>query len=323
MSIETVFPKRIISGESSLEYLKELNGKKVFLVLSKNFWDKNKEVVTKVKRYFQEAKINYEVIYSQGQEPTLDYVKESAAKMQQFAPEIIIAIGGGSTLDSAKIMEVFYEYPDISDDRIFERFNLPKIRRKASLIAIPTTSGTGSEVTPYNVVTIKVDDPDMPFIKTTIADYQTIPDVVILDPAFTTSMPAAVTANTGMDALVHAIEAYISGRAENVFSDLYSLEAIRLIFLYLPQAYQNPENMEARAKMQYAATMAGIAIANRGVGLAHGIGQQLGPVFGVRHGLSVSIVLELVLRYNLSFSLEKYINIANYLGLKGKHSQER
>jgi len=268
-----------------------------------------------VKRYLKEAGITWHIIYSQGQEPTLKYVKESAKKVQEFLPDTIVAIGGGSTIDAAKTMEVFYEHPDISDNDLFKRFHLPPIRNKIkTFIAIPTTSGTGSEVTPYNVVLVKTDIPEVPLIKNSVVDYQTIPDVIILDPVFTVSMPLAITASTGMDALVHAIEAYISKKPKNVFSDLYALEAIKFIFEYLPKAYRDGKNLIARAKMQYAATMAGIAIAHRGTGLAHGTGQQL-AVFGIRHGLSVSIVLQPVLKYNMPIRKKEYLEIANYIGI--------
>ena len=322
-TIETILPKRIVSGENSLTYLKNLKGKRASVIISGTFTRVSSGVVDLVKKYLKDAGIIWHIIYSQGQEPTLEYVKKSAKKVQEFLPDTIVAIGGGSTIDAAKIMEVFYEYPDISDNDLFKRFNLPPIRNKIkTFVAIPTTSGTGSEVTPYNVVLVKTDNPEVPLIKNSIVDYQTIPDVIILDPVFTVSMPAAITASTGMDALVHAIEAYISKKPKNIFSDLYALEAIKLIFKYLPKAYKDGKNLISRAKMQYAATMAGIAIAHRGTGLAHGTGQQLGPVFGVRHGLSVSIVLQPVLKYNELVRKKEYLEIANYIGINEKTEEK-
>ncbi len=323
MTVETILPKRIVSGENSLTYLKSLKGKRASLIISGTFARVNSGVVDLVKKYFKEAGITWHIIYSQGQEPTLEYVKESAKKIQQFLPDTMVAIGGGSTMDSAKIMEVLYEYPDISDDDLFKRFNLPSIRNKIkTFVAIPTTSGTGSEATPYNVVLVKTDNPDVPLIKNSVVDYQTIPDVIILDPVFTVSMPAAITASTGMDALVHAIEAYISKKPKNIFSDLYALEAIKLIFDYLPKAYREGKDLMARANMQYAATMAGIAIAQRGTGLAHGTGQQLGPFFGIRHGLSVSIVLQPVLKYNMPVRKKEYLEIAHYIGISEENEEK-
>lgn len=315
MYMEMTLPRKIIGGEGALGYLKTLKGKKAFIVMSGSFARSNPDSASMVGKYLDEAGFTYDIIYSQGQEPTLDYVKESVKQLQEFAPDNIIAVGGGSTLDAAKIMNIFYECPDISDEALFNRFNLPPMLGKANVIAIPTTSGTGSEVTPYNVVFIKTDNPDIPYIKTTVADYQTIPDVVILDPTFTESMSPDVTSNTGMDALVHAIEAYISKKPKNILSDVHALEAIKTIFEYLPRAYANGNDIEARAKMQYAATMAGIAIANRGTGLAHGAGQQLGPVFGITHGLSVSIVLVPVLRFNYDACTREYLEIAHHLGI--------
>ena len=323
MTVETTFPKKIVSGENSLTYLKNLKGKRASLVISGTFARTNPAAVDLVEKILKEIGIAWHIIYSQGQEPTLEYVKESAQKVQEFLPDTIVTIGGGSTIDAAKIMEVLYEYPDISDEDLFKRFNLPSIRNKIkTFIAIQTTSGTGAEVTPFNIVSVKTDNPDIPLIKTAVADYQTIPDVIILDPIFTISMPPAITAATGMDALVHAIEAYISNKPKNVFSDLYALEAIKIVFEYLPKAYKDGKNLIARAKMQYAATMAGIAIANRGTGLAHGIGQQLGPVLGIRHGISVSIVLQAVLEYNEPLRKKEYLKIANHIGITKKNEEE-
>ncbi|MHB1652946.1 MAG: iron-containing alcohol dehydrogenase [Desulfitobacteriaceae bacterium] len=322
-TLETVLPQKIISGDGSLEYLKTLKGERAFVIVSGAFAKTNPESMAQIKKYLDNAGLAYEIVYSQGQEPSLDYVKESAKLLQDFSPDYIIAVGGGSTLDSAKIMKVLYEFPDISNELLFKRFSLPPMQGKTSLIAIPTTSGTGSEVTPYNVVYVKTDNLDIPFIKTTVADYQTMPDVVLLEPTFTVSMSPDVTANTGMDALVHAIEAYISKKPKNAFSDMYALEAIKIILEYLPKAYSNGTDIEARAKMQYAATMAGIAIANRGTGLAHGTGQQLGPAFGVRHGLSVSIVLEPVLEFNYEVCTKEYLQIADYLGIKEDNDEKK
>lgn len=323
MIVETILPKRIVSGENSLTYLKSLKGKRSCLIISGAFARVNSGVVDLIKKYLKKAGVTWHIIYSQGQEPTLEYVKESAKKVQEFLPDTIVAIGGGSTIDAAKIMEIFYEYPDISDNDLFKRFNLPSIRNKIkTFVAIPTTSGTGSEATPYNVVLVKTDNPEVPLIKNSVVDYQTIPDVIILDPVFTVSMPAAITASTGMDALVHGIEAYISKKPKNIFSDLYALEAIKLIFKYLPKAYKDGKNLIARAKMQYAATMAGIAIAQRGTGLAHGAGQQLGPVFGVRHGLSVSIILQPVLKYNMPVRKKEYLEIAHYIGISEENEEK-
>ena len=316
MVIETIFPKRIVSGKDSLTYLKSLKGKRASIIIDGTFAKVNPGVMELVKKYLKEVDITWHVIYSQGQEPTLEHVKKSAKKVQKFLPDTMLAIGGGSTIDTAKITEVLYEYPDISDDDLFKRFALPPIRNKIKkFIAIPTTSGAGSEATPYSIVLVKTNNPDVPLIKNSIVDYQTIPDVVILDPIFTASMPMGITASTGMDALVHAIEAYISKKPKNNFSDLYALKAIKLVFEYLPKAYKEGNNFIARAKMQHAAIMAGIAIAHRGTGLAHGIGQQLGPIFGVKHGLSVSIVLQPVLKYNKPVRKKEYFEIANYIGI--------
>lgn len=314
MYMEMTSPRKLVSGAGALEHVKTLKGERAFIVMSGAFAKRNPTVAATLESYLKEAGFAVTKIFSEGREPTLDYVRESAKIMEQFAPDHIFAVGGGSTLDAAKIMKVIYEFPDISDEALFRRFNLPSLERKASMVAIPTTSGTGSEVTPFNMVFVKTGNAEVPYIKNSVADYQTIPDVVILDPAFTISMSPEVTANTGLDALVHAIEAYTSKKPKNIFSDLYTLEAIRTIVENLPIVYKDGANVEARAKLQYASMMAGIAIANRGTGLAHGIGNPLGA-FGVAHGVAVALVLDAVMKFNFAFCRDGYREIAVCLGV--------
>jgi alcohol dehydrogenase class IV len=299
-----------------------VQSKRTIIVISGSFRQKNPEVWETVVEILTKNGTTFRELLGPGREPTLTYCKEAAKAMIDFQPDLILAIGGGSTLDAAKVMEIYYEHPDITDEAIKARFSLPKIRTKARHIAVPTTSGTGSEVSPFNVVYVPSDNPAMPQIKIGIADYQTIPDTVLLDPSFTFSASPDITASTGMDAFTHAIESYASSKPANPFTDLHALEAMKLIFEWLLVAYNEPYNVEARSQMQIAATMAGLSIASRGTGLAHGIGQQLGPLFNVPHGLSVSIVLESVMRFNAKVALKRYADIARYVGL-GEASDEK
>lgn len=314
MSFETNFSPKVIAGAGALQGLKSLKGKRAFILMSGSFAKSNFAVSSSIEDYLKEAGFEVMTLQSQGREPTLDYVRESATLMQEFAPDTIVAVGGGSTIDSAKIMRVLYECPDITDEALFKRFNLPVVERKAKLVAIPTTSGTGAEVTPFNMVFVKTGNPELPLSKNAVADYQTMPEMVILDPALTAGLSPEITANTGLDALVHAIEAYSSNKPKNIFSDVYTLEAIKTIVEYLPAAYKNGDDLEARGKMQYAATMAGIAIASRGTGLAHGMGNPLGAL-GIPHGAAVAIVLAAVMNFNHSACTGAYMDIAHCLGI--------
>jgi acetaldehyde dehydrogenase/alcohol dehydrogenase len=318
----TNWPQTIVCGEDSIRYLETVPAKRATIVLSDSFRKGNPEVWAVIKEILAQNGTAFQEISGPGREPTLAYCKEAACAINQFSPDLIIAVGGGSTLDAAKVMEIYYEHPDITDEAIQNRFSLPKIRTKARHIAIPTTSGTGSEVSPFNVVYVDTGNPVMPQIKVGIADYQTIPNVVLLDPSFTFSAPQNVTASTGMDAFVHAIESYTSAKPANPFTDLHALEAMKLILEWLPVAYKEPRNVAARSHMQIAATMAGLSIASRGTGLAHGVGQQLGPLFGVSHGLSVSVVLEPVMRFNAPAVLSRYAEIARYVGLGGDNDEK-
>ncbi|NEO28276.1 MAG: iron-containing alcohol dehydrogenase, partial [Kamptonema sp. SIO4C4] len=259
----------------------------------------------------------------------------------RFNPDVIIALGGGSPMDAAKIMWLMYEHPDIEFEGLAMRFmdirkrvyDLPQLGDKATMVAIPTTSGTGSEVTPFAVVTDRRND-----IKYPLADYALTPNMAIVDPQFVLNMPRSLTAFGGIDALTHALEAYVSVLASEYTNGL-ALEAIRLLFKYLPRSYNNgADDPKAREKVHYAATMAGMAFANGFLGICHSMAHQLGAVFHVPHGLANAQMISHVIRYNATdvpfkqatFSQYKYPNakwryarIADYLNLGGENEDEK
>lgn len=261
--------------------------------------------------------------------------------MNAFKPDVIIAIGGGSPMDAAKVMWLMYEHPDIEFEGLAMRFmdirkrvyELPALGAKAIMVAIPTTSGTGSEVTPFAVVT-----DDRTGIKYPLADYALTPNMAIVDPELVLNMPKKLTAYGGIDALTHALEAYISVCASE-FTNGQALEAIRLLFKYLPSAYKNGANdPKAREKVHYAATIAGMAFANAFLGVCHSMAHKLGSTFHVPHGLANALMISHVIRYNATdaplkqaiFPQYKYPNakwryarIADYLGLGGSTEDEK
>jgi acetaldehyde dehydrogenase/alcohol dehydrogenase len=261
--------------------------------------------------------------------------------MRSFNPDTIIAIGGGSPMDAAKIAWLLYEHPEIEFEGLSMRFmdirkrvyELPSLGEKAILVAIPTTSGTGSEVTPFAVVT-----DERTGIKYPLADYALTPTMAICDPQLVLDMPKSLTAFGGVDALTHALESYVSVLASE-FTNGEALEAIRLIFKYLPSAYEHgAADPKAREKMHYAATMAGMAFANGFLGICHSIAHQIGGTFHIPHGLANALLISHVIRYNATdapfkqaaFPQYKYPNakwryarIADYLNLGGTTEDEK
>lgn len=233
-------------------------------------------------------------------DPSIETVMRGVGMMNLFKPDVIIALGGGSPMDAAKAMWLFYEYPD-TDFRALhlkfldirkKAFKFPVLGRKAKMVAIPTTSGTGSEVTPFTVITDKSNN-----IKYPLADYEFTPDVAIVDPDFVMSIPSRVTADTGMDVLTHAVEAYVSVLASD-YTDALALKAIQLVFEYLPRVYKNGADKEAREKMHNASCIAGMAFANAFLGINHSMAHKLGGEFSIPHGRVNAVLLPYVIEYN-------------------------
>lgn len=242
--------------------------------------------------------------------PSIDTVKKGAKAMIDFEPDWIIALGGGSALDAAKIMWVFYEYPELKFEDIIEPGSLPVLRNKAQLVAIPSTSGTASEITAFSVITDTKNHIKYPLVSTEI-----IPDIAILDPALPSKMPKYITANTGMDVLAHAVEAYVS-TAASPFTDALAIQSIRLVIDNIVEAYNNGDNIEARSNMHNASALAGMAFTNASLGLIHSLAHKIGGEFGITHGLTNAILLPYIIEFNRKSTakiskLEKELGVDN------------
>ncbi len=333
-------PKVYFKYGSLAVALGDLKGKqRAFIITDKPLFDLG--VTDKVTGVLDELGIKHQVFYDVEPDPTLATVNNGLADINSFKPDVIIAIGGGSPMDAAKVMWLMYEHPETEFDGLAMRFmdirkrvyELPPLGAKAIMVAIPTTSGTGSEVTPFAVVT-----DERTGIKYPLADYALTPNMAIVDPELVMNMPKRLTAYGGIDALTHALEAYVSVCASE-FTNGLALEAIRLLFKYLPSAYKNGANdPKAREKVHYAATIAGMAFANAFLGICHSMAHKLGSTFHLPHGLANALMISHVIRYNATdaplkqaiFPQYKYPNakwryarIADYLGLGGKTEEEK
>ena len=286
----------------------------------------------------REHYVHSEIFENVESDPSFDTIKKGVEAMERFKPDVIIAVGGGSPIDAAKGMWLFYEHPDADPEGLKLKFmdirkrtyKFPKLGTKCKMVAIPTTSGTGSEVTSFAVITDKKQNKKYP-----LADYELTPDVAIVDPDLVMSLPKTVTADTGMDVLTHAIEAYVSNMASD-YTDGLAEKSTELVFKYLQRAYDNGEDKEAREKMHNASTIAGMAFTNAFLGINHSLAHKLGAEFHMAHGRINAILLPYVIRYNstkptkfVSFPKyeyfiadEKYYELAKKVGLKAETKEE-
>lgn len=325
-------PPRIYFEPGALEYLSKMHwAKKAVIITDQTMVDIG--YVKKVTYQLDKIGVKYEVFSSVEPDPSVDTVKKGVELMQKFNPDTIIALGGGSPIDAAKGMWLFYEHPETDFDTLRLRFmdirkrtfTFPELGNKAQFVAIPTTSGTGSEVTAFAVITDKKKG-----IKYPLADYQLTPDIAIIDPNLVMTVPPKVTADTGMDVLVHAIEAYVSVMASD-YTDALALKAIQLVFEYLERSYKNgASDPRAREKLHNASCMAGMAFTNAFLGLNHSMAHVLGAQFNLPHGRANALLLPWVIRYNAQTpskrvgypkyeyyqAPERYAEIAKTLGLK-------
>lgn len=320
--------------------LRDLVGKeRAFIITDKPLFDLG--IVDKVTQVLDEIGVKHDVFHDVEPDPTLSNVNKGLALLRSYQPDVIIAIGGGSPMDAAKVMWLMYEHPDVEFEGLAMRFmdirkrvyELPPLGQKAIMVAIPTTSGTGSEVTPFAVVT-----DDRVGVKYPLADYALTPNIAIADPELTLNMPKKLTAYGGIDALTHALEAYVSVMATE-FTDGLALQAIRLLFKYLPSAYKNgAKDPKAREKVHYAATIAGMAFANAFLGICHSMAHKLGATFHVPHGLANALMISHVIRYNATDipfkqaifpqykypnAKDRYAQIADHLHLGGNTADEK
>lgn len=314
--LQANFPNKIVYGEGSLAFLESLDMSRVVIFADKVFYEFNENVFKLMDEIFAKKHVQHWLYFGTEGEPKLDFIKENAKKLRDHQPDLIIAVGGGSVLDATKVMEVYYEHQDITDEALLNRFHLPQLRRKAKFLAIPTTSGTGSEVSPIAVIYVPTGNPHVPYVKKGIADYQMIPNYVILDPRFTMTMPNRVTVSTALDAFVHCIEGYLNKNPKNVFTDHFAFEGMRRVKEYLPKVLAEPDNLTYRAELQIAATMGGLELAGRGSGASHGSGKQLATIKHLPHGISVAVPLKEVIKLNSRKFAHEYAEIARYLGVK-------
>jgi len=333
-------PKVYFKAGSLPVALQELAGRqRAFIVTDKPLYDLG--MTASVEAALKQVGVNYDIFYDVEPDPSLETVQRGLALMNTFNPDVIIALGGGSPMDAAKVMWLMYEHPEIEFEGLAMRFmdirkrvyELPPLGEKALMVAVPTTSGTGSEVTPFAVVT-----DHRVGIKYPLADYALTPSMAIIDPDLVMNLPRRLTAYGGVDALTHALEAYASVMASE-FTNGMALEAIQLLFEYLPRAYRHgAQDPEAREKVHYAAAIAGMAFANSFLGICHSIAHQLGGTFHIPHGLANALMISHVIRYNATdapfkqatFSQYKYPNakwryarIAEFLGLAGITEDEK
>ncbi len=324
----------------ALDELKNVMGKERAFIVTDNFLFENgytKAITDKL----DEMGIVHSTFFDVEPDPTLDCAKRGAEMMRAFKPDTIIALGGGSAMDAAKIMWVLYEHPEADFMDMAMRFmdirkrvyTFPKMGEKAYFIAIPTSAGTGSEVTPFAVITDEATG-----IKYPLADYELLPNMAIIDTDFHMSAPKGLTAASGIDALTHALEAYASIMATD-YTDGLALKAIKMVFEYLPEAYENGlNNVDAREKMANAATIAGMAFANAFLGVCHSMAHKLGAFHHLPHGIANALMINEVIRFNASetptkmgtfsqyshpHTLARYAEVADYLGISGKNDTEK
>jgi len=320
--------------------LRELEGKKRAFIVTDRFLF-NSGAIYNITNVLKEIGIDYEIFSEVKPDPTLSTIREALSIVRPFEPDVIISLGGGSPMDAAKIIWLMYEHPETNFEDISMRFmdirkricSIPELGKKAMMVAIPTTSGTGSEVTPFSIIT-----DDETHVKYAIADYALTPNMAIIDPNFVDGMPKGLTAASGIDTLVHAVEAYVSVMATN-FTNSNALEAIKLVFKYLPRSYKNgAADPIAREKMHYAATIAGMAFANSFLGICHSMAHKMGAAFNLPHGIANALLFCQVIRFNATDcptkqgafpqykfpnAKAKYGQIADELNLGGKNDDEK
>jgi alcohol dehydrogenase class IV len=305
----------IVFGQSALQHLSNLQGGRAFIVTDDNIVELG--FVEKVQALLARAGFEVAVFAKVEPNPSLQTVQRGAEAALAYDPDWIIGLGGGSCMDAAKSIYIQYERPDLAPDDVAPVGKLG-LRQKARLVAIPTTSGTGAEVT-WPIVLTDTEE----HRKISVGHPENIPDLVIVDPVFVNQLPSQLTADTGMDVLTHAVEGYTS-QWHNDFSDGLCLKAIQLVFDYLPRAYQHGnDDLEARERMHNAATIAGLGFGNSMAAMAHGLGHSLGALFPVPHGRAVGLFLPYTIEFTVRGGLPtRYADIARFLDLSSAKEGE-
>ena len=306
-------PRDVYHGMGCLEELKNLKGKKAILVVGGGSM-RRQGFLDKAVDYLKDAGMEVELFEGVEPDPSVETVMKGAEAMRKFQPDWIVAMGGGSPIDAAKAMWAFYEYPDTTFEALCIPFNFPELSQKAKFCAIPSTSGTATEVTAFSVITNYETG-----VKYPLADFNITPDVAIVDPELVMGLPIKQVAYTGMDALTHAIEAYVS-TLNCPFTDPLALQAIEMVLDYLPASYKCDK--VAREQMHYAQCLAGMAFSNALLGIVHSMAHKTGAAFSVGHiphGCANAIYLPYVIKYNAKdpIAAKRYAEIARRMGLAG------
>ena len=334
-------PAKIYFKRGALDLaLRELQGRKRAFIVTDRFLF-NSGMTNAITNVLDEIGVDYQIFFDVKPDPTLSTINDAMMMVKAYEPDTFIALGGGSSMDAAKILWLMYEQPDTVFEDIAMRFldirkricQIPQLGEKALMVCVPTTSGTGSEVTPFSIIT-----DDETHVKYAIADYALTPNVAIIDPNLVDTMPRGLTAVSGYDAIVHSLEAYVSSMATN-FTNSNALEAVKLLFRYLKRSYDEGKNDPiAREKVHYAATIAGMAFANAFLGVCHSMAHKLGAMFNIPHGMANALLINQVVKFNATDkptkqaafpqykfpnAKAKYGQVADELGLGGKDDDEK
>ena len=312
-------PRDLYHGKGSLEELKNLKGKKAIVVVGGGSM-KRFGFLDRAVEYLKEAGMEVKLFENVEPDPSVETVMKGAKVMQEFEPDWIVAMGGGSPIDAAKAMWAFYEYPETTFEQLITPFNFPQLRTKARFCAIPSTSGTATEVTAFSVITDYEKG-----IKYPLADFNITPDVAIVDPEIAQTMPKKLTAHTGMDAMTHAIEAYVSTLHCN-YTDPLALHAIKMIHENLKKSYDG--DVDARSDMHDAQCLAGMAFSNALLGIVHSMAHKTGAAYTgghIVHGCANAMYLPRVIQYNAKVeeAAKRYAEIADFIGLNGNTTEEK
>ena len=306
-------PRDVFMGDDAIENIKDIKGKKAFIVIGSDRLIKD-GTVGKVEGYLKEAGIESTVFSGVENDPSVKTVREGSAAMLEYNPDWIIGIGGGSPIDAAKAMWLFYEYPEFTLEEAAKPFNLPELRKKAKFIGVTTTSGTATEVTSFSVITDHETG-----IKYPIADFNLTPDIAIVDTNLVLTLSPTVVANTGFDVLTHALEAYASTMATPL-TDALAMKSIEMTVANLEASFK--KDMEARKNMHIAQNLAGMAFSNAILGIVHSMAHKTGHILDIPHGLANAIYLTYVIQYNAKTAPKKYVEVAKQLHLDGSTDQE-
>lgn len=307
-------PRDLYYGENAMDEMKALKGHKKAIIVTGGSSMKKNGFLDKCEKILKDAGLEIKLFDGVEPDPSIETVFKGAKAMEEFNPDVIVSIGGGSAIDAAKAMWVFYEYPNLKFEDIKDPFTIPTLRKKAIFVAIPSTSGTATEVTAFSVITDYSTK-----IKYPLADFNITPDIAILDTALPQTMPEKVAKDTGMDAFTHAVEAYVAGFHTDI-TDALAMKAIDMVYHNVEKATKGDK--KARGDMHIAQSLAGMAFSNALLGIVHSLAHKTGAEFEITHGLCNAILLPYVIQYNSSICESRFADIARMLKLQGENDKE-